>query len=370
MKHEFLKRSVVGLTALSLVLAGMPVQAASINIFKLGRDVVTLDGNRATGEYIGLQYAAADTAGISSVVLEIANAATVGDVSGAVSTTLNLDNPALNVNEINSTVKIDPDSNAAFVANSIKRLTIIVTSPAGVKRSAPTWLTIFSDLKVANFDADGKTAPGGTDISPIILKQNGATSSQPTPGNMLLVTKSFTNPHLGSSTLMLGNKQIELALGATAGVDADIMPVGKYSVRLKAFTKIDKKLKEILSANTVAVSVLAQPKLTKQSFDTAGTQDGNKSKELFTTSLTGDDKMVIKWDAVNLSKLKIDVYQGATPVVSKELVGGNANGINKTIALDADNLTKGLTYTVKLTGYNTDDYLTGVWTSAATLPIN
>lgn len=360
MKKNFkLVTGSVGLVAAVLLLAGYPAQAArEIYDFSLGRDTISRDGNNTTGDYSQAKYGIRDMVSLFAYnALVYTKVASIGDTSPSLTTnsTYGVLSYGNWFGEAAGTVKIDADRFG--YGNGVYRLDLkSFIAPLPVSASWPNlttalktstkYIVVFPKMTVDNFDVD---ASNGT--VPMVLKQDGNAAT----GDKLVVAKAMTGT-ASSSLSLVGSKFIDLPTGATINLDADSLPAGKFTVKLKAYMVYSGKEKAVMSANSFAITVLPKPAVTKQSVtDATATQTGPKPSActMTTSNVGGDNKLVFKWDATNLTKMTIVLNNAGTDYTFGV---SSPNGAGKFMAIDANCLPKNLTYTAKINFENTSAY--------------
>ncbi|MEI8360997.1 MAG: hypothetical protein WCG01_02630 [bacterium] len=364
MKQANFKKGAISLLALTVLVAGMPVSAATtINNFRLLKDTVAMDGSINTGEFYGVQYDVSDPLGLRSAQIEVATADNVGDITGTA--LINLEQyfneapaiagvyPPSYTNSAASTIKIDPDWNNG-TTSVVRRLTLVTkNSKMEQKRSAPIWVTIFGNLKITNFDVDGKTQSGGSglDISPVILKQD----KNLTTGNILKVMSTVNAAT--KRTLTAGSKKFPITLDAQ-DIDADAMQTGKYNVQLSAIATAGLKDKTVVS-KPISVTVLGMPELkdlryndTTVATSVAGAVTVKNGKCKLSATKRNTDDVEFLWTGINLTKLALNVdgvdYLFPSPSRRNATVYFQPDCLATTVA--------GTTYPFTLKAENTKDY--------------
>jgi hypothetical protein len=400
MRQDLLKKTIALGSIASLLFAASPTLAARSITLQLNKDVVTKNGDRTNGDAIGVNYAINDPQGAGYNYLFITKVTKMGGstVDSSVypiaillnNSTANYGSPSYNsISDITSSFKLDPD---AFMyptsltpgvykfqiknyVNSLDNLMYyyynvltVLNNPNSYPvnmESAAKWVTVMPKYTIDNFDLDTMSQANAL-LNSTVIRQDDVTTS----GEKIRVVKR-ANVGIGngitsaSSSLLMGSNAKYLIPSGTTNVDstdyidADLLSAGTYKVGLSTIVKVGDKSKEYRAKNTFDLKVLANPITSSAKIsDSSAAQDGNKSHncKAITTSTAGDDKLLFKYTAKNLTKMTLQFTSGTT-VVNFDVP--KPNGTAKTVAIDVDCFPKvnaATSYSALIKYENTADY--------------
>lgn len=325
--------------ALSMLAYSLPTLAATtvISSFGFARDTAVADGV----QYFAISYDVASP----GTNIQLNNGAQDYDIAYALPGTMQ-QSGNMKVNAVNAMFPIDP-----AIGGNVINMTLKSNGKSSVVKPLYVYKAIKPNTDINLALSAGANADAGETL---IIKQGAVAGQTITPTFSYDTTGFFGNPI--DSFLVAGGKEIQVTSGVATTVNA--LPVGTYNAYFRGYNyaKTDKTKKFGASGKpAIKLIVLGKPALTRVSVDRAPYKDGITPKSCISSGYgVGRDKIVMKWDATNVTGLKITI---GTQVF--EIKGGN--GVGKIYNLDADCLTG--SGTLNIVPKNTDEYVVAPYSS-------
>lgn len=345
MKHATSKKIFAVSLALSVLAFGLPTMAATtaISSFGFARDYAVADG----AQYFAISYDVASP----GTNIQLNNGAQDYDIAYALPGTMQ-QSGNMKVNAVNAIFPIDP-----AIGGNVINMTLKSNGKSSVVKPLYIYKAIKPNTDINLALSAGANADAGESLT---IKQGAVANQTITPTFSYDTTGFFGNPI--DSFLVAGGKEIKVTSGVATTVNA--LPLGTYNAYFRGYNyaKTDKSKKYGASGKTfIKLKVLGRPSLARVSVDNAATKDGVVPKNCLGSGYgTGNDKIVMKWDATNVTDLSIAIG-------TKTFLLKGGNGIGKVFYLDADCVTG--TGSLTITPQNTAEYL-GTATAGTTVTIN